>query len=93
MNKSEIIFDEESERYELDGRSLTCGDTVSLHFDDKWHSARIEADFSKYEFGYYAIIFPNNGNPYSFDLDSARWGSREKYLFDSEEVQDMLRNI
>jgi hypothetical protein len=92
MKTSDITFNQASKRYEMDGKELTSGTTLSLWFDLEWHSARIKYS-DKFEYGYYAIVFPNNGKPYTVDLDFACWGTFEKYDFESEEVQSLFKDI
>jgi hypothetical protein len=92
MKIKDIIFNSTSGRYEMDGKDLTSGTTLSLYFELEWHSARIEYS-DKFERGYYAIIFPNNGKVFTVDLDFACWGSFEKFDFNSEEVQSLFKDI
>jgi hypothetical protein len=90
MNK--ITLNTETGRYELEGRDLSSGTTLTVLFDGIAYSARVEYS-DKYSNGYYAILFPNDGEPFMKSLDECWMGTFKTYSLDSDEVQEALKDI
>ncbi len=58
-----IIFNDQTKRFELCGSDLTCGSSLKVYVQDPdyrykdWFEARIEYDSNKFTDGYFAICF------------------------------------
>lgn len=65
-----IVYNEQSERYEMDGKDLSSGTCLTLLMDGKNWDARVEHNGKKY----YAIVTPAAEEPFNVDLDTWNMG-------------------